>query len=79
MMRKKDGERLFGVQQMNQSEIIEAARLIRPILASQLSLFRATYAPTDPQAPTEHIRQALETFDKLIRAVQKPEDKPNDG
>lgn len=64
---------------MSQSEITEAARLIRPILASQLSLCRAVYPPSHPDAAhTEHIQRALLTFDRLIQAAQSAQEKqPN--
>jgi hypothetical protein len=54
---------------MSQSEIAEARQLIRPILAGQLSLYRAVYAPTDHTAETERIRQALVEFDRLVQAA----------
>lgn len=55
---------------MTQSEIIEARQLIRPILAGQLSLCGAVYAPVDPYAVhTERIRQALVAFDRLIQVA----------
>lgn len=70
---------------MSQSEIADANRLIRPILAGQLSLCRAVYAPSDEKAPTEHIERVLDAFDRLIRAAQsvaqpqQVEGQSNDG
>jgi hypothetical protein len=60
---------------MSQSEIADANRLIRPILASLLSLQRAVYAPTDPKAATGQLEQALTTFDRLVQAAQSAQDK----
>lgn len=64
---------------MSQSEIAEANRLIRPILASQLSLCRAVYAPTDPNAAhTDRLQQALSTFDRLVQVAQmSAQEKPD--
>lgn len=64
---------------MSQSEITDAARLIRPILASQLSLCRAVYPSTHPNATmTESIVQALLTFDRLVQAAQNvQQEKPD--
>lgn len=64
---------------MSQSEIADANRLIRPILAGQLSLCRAVYAPSDEKAPTEHIRQVLDAFDRLIRAAQQAQPQQVEG
>lgn len=65
---------------MTHTEITEAARLIRPILASQLSLCRAVYAPTDPNAAqTDSLQRALVTFDRLVQAAKSVQDKQPDN
>lgn len=65
---------------MSQSEIADANRLIRPILASLLSLQRAVYAPSDPNAAhIDSLQRALSTFDRLVQVAQmSAEDKQPD-
>lgn len=60
---------------MTPTEITQAARLIRPILARELSLCRAVYPPTHPDADqTGRIEQALREFDRLVVVAQRISD-----
>lgn len=53
---------------MTPIEIDAATRAIRPLLARELSLCRAVYPPTHPDASqvTDKVLAALEAFDRLV-------------
>lgn len=53
---------------MTPNEIDTAARIIRPLLSRELSLCRAVYPPTHPDADkvTGRVSAALAEFDRLI-------------
>lgn len=56
---------------MSSDEIAAAARLIRPILASQLSLCKAVYPPAHPDAAhTASIESAIKAFDRMVASMK---------
>lgn len=62
---------------MTTTEITAAARLIRPILASQLSLCRAVYPPAhDDAGITTTVEHALKAFDKMVAALSATSPQP---
>ncbi len=54
---------------MTTSEIDVAARMIRPLLAKELSLCKAVYPPTHPDAAavTGKVEAALAELDRLLQ------------